>query len=600
MKIKCGFLFLIIPSILFADTLFHSFTSADSGRLFSGDKEIRFVSFTIPNLHYIDNNYRYGAELPWRFPVDFEILDALNTVKQMGIDVVRMNPLTVRTLDDPPDRPVHVESPGVFNETAFQALDKILFYANMMGIHLVIPLTGNDRRWGEIADYTAFREKPVDAFWSDPLVVHDFQETIRYLLSRKNIYTGKQYNKDKAILAWELCSDIDAPDEWTRLMSGFIKKMDSNHLLALGLFDFDKHSAIFSEPNIDILTLNMDCDSIVNNLVDIKSIMDSTDFIKPWYLICQSHNAACLPLLEQAIEMNASGAFVSNLNFHSRDGGYYHFCCSESAYNGSFCWTGTRVQENLKSTIPGMIINYNCQINDKEEQNLRAPGIPQMLPVTNVSAINWRGSVGAEYYVLERAHGLTGRWHPVARVVDTGNYFDPLYHDTTVRTGNHYYYRVIAVNQAGGSAPSAPVLSKKVDFYTFIDHFNTNDNVIIKDGSFDLLSRQCDTGLPDENCLRADSGTVLEYHLPGQMKAISLLTCFPDTVFDPHFWVSQNGKQYIPLQLKRSDFNFPGFRNVQPAAVLYEADRFPVYSRFLKIQCRGTTDFSRVEVEYGN
>ncbi len=603
MKIKCGFLCLIIPSILFADTLIHTFTSADSGRLYLGDKEIRFVSFTVPNLHYIDNHYRYGAELPWRFPDNFEILDALNSVKQMGVDVIRLNPLTVRTIHDPNEKPVHVESPGIFNETAFQTLDKVLYYANKMGIRLIIPLAGNDSGWGGIAEYASFREKSVDAFWSDQQIIHDFQQTIRYLLNRRNIYTGKKYNKDKAILAWELCSDIKAPDEWIRLMSGFIKKMDPYHLLASGSFDFDIESAVFSEPNIDIFTVNMDCDSILKKTAIVKSIMDSTDFAKPWYLIYHGNscNTNFMKLMDQSIAMNASGALISNLNIHSRDGGFYRYCRSDSIFSGSFCWTGNLSNENQDEfSIPGIIINYNCQINDIIEQNIHSPGIPQMLPVTNVSAINWQGSAGAEYYILERANGLTGRWQSIAQIADTSNYFDSLYHDTTVKVGKRYYYRVIAANQTGRSAPSAPVLSKKVDFYTFIDHFNTNDKVLLNDGPFNLLSNQCDTEIPDEHCLRADTGTVLEYHLPGQMKSINLLTCFPDSVFDPNFWVSQNGKQYIPLQLKRSNYSFPGFSNKQPSAQLYEADRFPVYSRFLKIQCNGITDFSRVEVEYGN
>lgn len=63
---------------------FEEFVTRQGERLMEGDKEFRFVSFNVPNLHYIEDNLPFEETNPWRIPDEFEIRDALASVKQAG------------------------------------------------------------------------------------------------------------------------------------------------------------------------------------------------------------------------------------------------------------------------------------------------------------------------------------------------------------------------------------------------------------------------------------------------------------------------------------------------------------------------------------
>ena len=65
------------------------FITRSGDKLMEGKKEYRFISFNIPNLHLIEDNMAFEATNEWRFPDEFEITDALQTVKQMGGRVAR-------------------------------------------------------------------------------------------------------------------------------------------------------------------------------------------------------------------------------------------------------------------------------------------------------------------------------------------------------------------------------------------------------------------------------------------------------------------------------------------------------------------------------
>ena len=104
-----------------------------------GEEEFRFISFNIPNLHYIEDYLDFDQTNPWRLPNEFEIRDALNAIKQCNGKVARMYVLSVRKQGESKEIIRHVESPGNFNEEAFIALDKVLQIANEVGVRVIIP-----------------------------------------------------------------------------------------------------------------------------------------------------------------------------------------------------------------------------------------------------------------------------------------------------------------------------------------------------------------------------------------------------------------------------------------------------------------------------
>ena len=211
-----------------------NFITRRGDQLFDGDKPYRFISFNIPNLMVQEDAYEFTKPNPWRWPDEFEIEDALESVRQMGGQVVRTYVLSVHRDGSDMGDVVHVERPGEFNEEGFRALDKVVEIAKRKGIRVIIPFVDQAKWWGGIGEYAAFRGKPAEAFWSDPQVIEDFEATVKYLLERKNVYTGVAYRDEPAIFGWETGNEILPTPEWTREIAAYIKELDKNHIVIDG------------------------------------------------------------------------------------------------------------------------------------------------------------------------------------------------------------------------------------------------------------------------------------------------------------------------------------------------------------------------------
>src|SRR5215469_6764094 len=122
-----------------AEGMLQDFIRVKGDRLVEGGKEFRFISFNIPNLLLIEDNVGFFERNPWRLPDQFEIGDALESVRQAGGTVARTYVITVERTNDLPGTPRHVLGPGKFNEEAFRTLDQVLATANQKGIRLIIP-----------------------------------------------------------------------------------------------------------------------------------------------------------------------------------------------------------------------------------------------------------------------------------------------------------------------------------------------------------------------------------------------------------------------------------------------------------------------------
>ena len=57
---------------------------------------VPFVSFNVPNLHYIEDDWRFTSMARYRLPNEYEIHDALQSVALMGGSVVRFYTVFVR------------------------------------------------------------------------------------------------------------------------------------------------------------------------------------------------------------------------------------------------------------------------------------------------------------------------------------------------------------------------------------------------------------------------------------------------------------------------------------------------------------------------
>src|SRR5436853_85626 len=303
------------------------FITRSGDRLMEGAKEYRFISFNIPNLHLVEDNMAFEAMNEWRFPDEFEITDALQSIKQMGGRVARIYVISICKKEGPNPIPCHVKRPGEFNEEAFRALDKVLEIANRTGVRVIIPLVDNWKWWGGAEQYADHRGKPAEAFWTDPEIISDFKQTIQFVINRRNTYTGTLYKDDKAILAWETGNELYSPYSWTKEIAAYIKSLDSHHLVWDGFYigNNEIHAEALTDPNIDIVSSHHYPAPNRNMLEDIERFRQQIAGKKVYIL----GEFGFVPLteirkiLDAVIQKNISGAMIWSLRYHNRAGGFY-------------------------------------------------------------------------------------------------------------------------------------------------------------------------------------------------------------------------------------------------------------------------------------
>ena len=433
----------------------HGFITARGDQLYDGDKPFRFISFNIPNLQLVEDNFAPGAKTAWTWPNEFELNDALASIRQMGGTVARTYVLSVRREGSDMGDHVYVRGPGDFNEEAFRSLDLALEAANKHGVRLIIPLVDNWKWQGGIAEYAAFRGKPAEAFWTDEQVIADFEATVRHVLNRVNSRTGVAYRDDPAILGWETGNELDAPPAWTARIAKLIKSLDPNHLVIDGYSLHGVREESLADPNIDVVTThhypNVGKGEYVAPIREAraKSRGRKPYFVGEFGFIPPEEIGA---VYDEVIANGASGALLWSLRFHHRDGGFYWH--SEPAGEGvykAYHWPGFDSGDQYgEREVLRLTREKAYQIRGEEPPAPEAPAAPRLLPIADAAAISWQGSAGASSYIVERAPNAAGPWTVVADAVDdTTVQYRPLFNDATAEPGLSYFYRVTAQNAAG-------------------------------------------------------------------------------------------------------------------------------------------------------
>ena len=349
---------LTLTASLQAGSQFKEFVRVQGDQLVEEGKPFRFISWNIPNLHLVEDNIPFETALVsgWRWPDRFEITDALATVRQMGGTVVRTYVLSVRRTQDSPDEPRHVLGPGQFNEEAFRALDQVLQVANEQGVRLIIPFVCNWHWWGGRAQYAGFRGKTKDDFWTDPQIIADFKQTIRFVLTRTNTLTGVCYTDDKAILCWETGNELECPPGWTREIAAYIKSLDANHPVMEGFHTSELREESLAMPEVDIVTTHHYPGTKKGFAQLIRENAARAKGRKPY--VVGEFGFVPMKEMTDAIqatrETQTAGALAWSLRFRSRDGGFYWH--SEPAGGNkykAFHWPGSPIADDYDE-IPFM------------------------------------------------------------------------------------------------------------------------------------------------------------------------------------------------------------------------------------------------------
>ncbi|EFJ23690.1 hypothetical protein SELMODRAFT_232427 [Selaginella moellendorffii] len=143
-------------------------------------------------------------------------------------------------------------TPGAYNEEAFQGLDFVIAEAQSYGLMLILSLSNNYNSYGGKPQYAQWAQEAghsvesEDDFFKHSVIKGYYKNYVKAVLTRVNTITGVAYRDDPTIFAWELineprCSSDPSGDTlqaWIEEMSAFVKSLDSNHMLEVGLEGF--------------------------------------------------------------------------------------------------------------------------------------------------------------------------------------------------------------------------------------------------------------------------------------------------------------------------------------------------------------------------
>lgn len=657
------FVFLGIASLSLSagtpESVFTNFITRSGDKLMDGQNEFRFVSFNMPNLHYVEDYLPFvppnvrrakGSQITpqapaalgqmecagetesalgatataalncitdnsasiqtthFRLPDAFEITDALASLKQMGCPAVRTYTLSVRKKDDDPSFPRYILGPGKFNEEAFRALDRVLETANKTGVRLIIPFVDQASWFGGIAEYAAFRGKGQKAFWTDPQVMADFKETIRYVLNRTNTITGVKYKDNKAILAWETGNELDPPASWTKEIARYIKSVDPNHLVMdgadagkMGLFE----QPPVLDPNIDILTTHhysFDINDVTRTIKRIRNLSTG----KKAYIVGEfgfMQTPHLKTILDTVIQNGTAGAMIWSLRSHNREGGFYWH---SEPFGGdkykAYHWPGFPSGAAYDETNTITLMREKAfEIRGASPPPIEPPQAPTLLPIPTVGAISWQGAVGASSYDVERATSADGPWQIVGKDVDdTAVQYRSLFSDTLAKVGDKYFYRVTAKNSAGRSTASNVIGPVEVKTVTLVDEMKDFSLMNARSRDLSVETKEARRAKEDIHRIKGKNGSYIIMRTDGPMQSAKLAAFFMGTAKDFKFSASSDGKTYAEVKPAGKDLYPGGTEYHYWNSALYTISGFPPQTKFLKIEFKTDAQIGRLEIEHGS
>lgn len=583
---------------------FEHFITHRDGKLYDGDNEFRFVSWNIPNLHNVEDNMQFQGDSAWRWPDEFEVTDALETVRQMRGKVARIYVISVRRQNDPNGNPGHVLGPGEFNEEAFRTLDLVLKVARDKGVRIIIPLVDNWHWWGGIQQYAEFRGKEKEAFWSDPQIIEDFKLTIDHVINRRNTLTGVKYGDDPTILGWETGNELDSTAEWTRQISAYIKSLDQKHLVIEGKSLHGVQEYSLDDPNIDVVTTHHYNNCNNNTAKHVLEAIQVVDGRKAYFV----GEFGFLPIqeakkiLEVVSGNGVSGALYWSLRYHRREGGFYwHDEPSGEGVFKAYHWPGFPEGESYREhLVMPMIYQAAHQIDGLEPAPLPVPDAPKLLDSKLPGELNWQGSTGASLYDIERKEVGADKWQRIAQdMSDASTQYAPLYVDESAIVGKSYSYRVIAKNESGQSAPSNIIGPVAFEENLFCDELNDLSKIHSHSAEAVLVEKGARSANEDISRLELAPGAQVVWNLPGN--AVSLRARIYADENEPPLALttSSNGNRFDsqPYQLKAKASLGKDYGYLTPILLRAELNRSSV--RFIAIANESDQPIQISRIQFG-
>jgi len=228
-------------------------------------------------------------------------------------------------------------------------------------------------------------------------------------------------------------------------------------------------------------------------------------------------------VMDATIQDGIPGALLWSLRFHRREGGFYWHM--EVGTGGNFYKayhlpgfsSGAAYDEKA---VLDLTRNKGFEIQGLTPPAIEPPAPPQLLPIERPAAISWQGSTGASSYNVERAPTADGPWTIVGRDVSDARYqYRPLFNDDSANIGEAAFYRVLARNSAGDSAPSNVVGPVTPAHRTLVDECIDMSQLASHTGDVTLRSDNVRRTQEDSHRIVLAPGAAIEYRVDAPIAA---------------------------------------------------------------------------------
>lgn len=221
-----------------------------------------FVKTSGPHFILDDQRFRFiGANAEYLPVVSDEILEeVLDRAQSLGIGVIRTwgfgdgcEDYNQTSCED--WSRYFQPLPGVYNESAFEHFDRIVYEAGKRNIRLIIPLANNWGEYGGIPRYVCWYENLQgdcpgnrmddvlhDTFYTNEDIKEWYRQYVNHFVNHVNTLTGLRYADDPTIMAWELINEPRAKSDpsgaklhaWIVEMSSYLATFTPNQLIGTG------------------------------------------------------------------------------------------------------------------------------------------------------------------------------------------------------------------------------------------------------------------------------------------------------------------------------------------------------------------------------
>jgi hypothetical protein len=360
---------------------------------------------------------------------------------------------------------------------------------------------------------------------------------------------------------------------------------------------------VIGEPTIDIVTSHHYERNGFDIPGHIQMNMDRVKSRKP-YLVGEfgfSSTSALESVLDKVIaEKEIVGALIWSLRHHRHQGGFYWH--SEPLGIGiykAYHWPGfISGQVYDEVNLMSMYRHKAFEIQGKEAPPVSIPLPPELLPIDNAYSINWRGSIGASGYSIERSKTKTGPWDVIGyNVSDADVPYFPLYHDKYAGIGGKYFYRVTAINASGESGPSNIVGPVVIKQQALID---TMKNLgVVQDAKNVTLVTGNDRSYKEIiNRMAGDYGSEMSYKVPGVLEEFRVYA-FENTRFSYlKLYGSRDGDSWTDLEVTPESFvnSESNYSYLRPKLYAFKGKKNSY--KYVKVGFEGVAQVGRVEVLY--